>query len=147
MTDDNNNSKPNIHFENTVHPEIEDKNPSSVATKLTKQRFSSKKILLRLLTYLPRNWTYNTANFGECQGCTLAVYSNYPADWSNRWYISNIFIRSSAGQDCAGNPYYGNMITCQTFCLNNTACVGFSRAKTAANNGSISQTIIFNTTS
>ncbi|CAF1193301.1 unnamed protein product [Adineta ricciae] len=264
MTDNNNNSKSNIHFENTVHPEIDDENPSSVASKLTKQRFSSKRILLRLLIvsvniivliaiavititvitkrrnangnmlavdvvemttpsptltssrmetttygrnstigavatgvnsmsiytttifstsssiricdilacrsvisdYISRDWAYNTANFGECQGCTLAVYPNYPADWSNRWYTSNILIPSSAGQDCAGNPYHGNIIQCQTFCLNNMACVGFGRSKTAANNdstqacwlknntslnqiinNSLSQTIIFNMTS
>ena len=79
--------------------------------------------------YLSRNWAYDTTNFGECPGCLRATYPNYPADWSNRWYTLDIVIPTSAGQDCVGNPYTGNITTCQKSCLFDTTCVGFSRQK------------------
>ncbi|UJR13864.1 hypothetical protein I4U23_000872 [Adineta vaga] len=84
--------------------------------------------------YLSRHWRYDTNNFGECPGCTRAVFPNYPANWLNLWYTSNIYIPTSAGQDCAANPYRGNISDCKISCLRDTTCVGFSSRKTSLDN-------------
>ena len=117
--------------------------------------------------YLSRNWYYNTVNFGECQGgCLQAVYPNFPSDWWNRWYIQDMYILNSAGQDCVGNPYTGSLTSCQQSCLVDATCMGFARQKNVTDTDSTGQcwlknnillnqipndpvwhTVVFNTTS
>ena len=89
--------------------------------------------------HISRNQTYNTTSFGECIGCSNAIWPNFPDDWLERWYVENMVVYSSVGSDCPGNPMYGNLIACQMRCLQVEACVGFSRAKSAAPNDSTSQ--------
>jgi hypothetical protein len=89
--------------------------------------------------YISRYWGYDTINFGECSGCLRTTFDNYPSDWSNRWYTLDILVPTSAGQDCSGNPYTGSVTTCQTLCLRDTTCVGFSRQKSVSDADSTGQ--------
>ncbi|CAF0891558.1 unnamed protein product [Adineta ricciae] len=85
--------------------------------------------------YIARNWAYDTINFGECINCSRANYPSFPSDWFNRWYIQDFYIYGSSS-DCAGNPYIGDLTFCQTACLKDITCVGFSRAKNALDTNS-----------
>ncbi|UJR18448.1 hypothetical protein I4U23_005353 [Adineta vaga] len=93
----------------------------------------------RIQSYIAQNWTYDTINFPECNGCSRANFSNFPSDWSNRWYIQNFYIYSSSSVDCVGNPYIGDLAFCQKACLTDITCVGFSRAKNALNTDSTAE--------
>ena len=91
---------------------------------------------MQVQSYIVLNWTYDTINFHQCDGCSRANFSDFPPDWSNRWSIMNFFIRSSNDTDCTGNPYTGNVASCQKACLTDITCVGFSRAKSASDTDS-----------
>ncbi|CAF1444380.1 unnamed protein product [Adineta ricciae] len=86
---------------------------------------------VRIQSYIALNLTYDTINFAECNGCSRANFSNFPSDWSNRWYTVNFYIYSSSSVDCNGNPYTGDLPFCKKACLTDITCVGFSRAKNA----------------
>ena len=79
--------------------------------------------------YILHNLTYNTINFSECSGCYQTSWPNFPKECFDRWYIQDSVIYSIAGQDCLGNPYTGNLTKCQTLCLSDNTCVGFSSGK------------------
>lgn len=75
------------------------------------------------------NCPYNTTNYYQCAGCLQASSPNFPEDWFNLWYTADFLIWSSFNQDCPGNPRYGDLRTCQQWCLEDATCVGFSREK------------------
>ena len=91
---------------------------------------------IQIQSWLVKGWAYDSTHFGECNGCSQATNPNFPADWSNRWSIMNFFIPNANNTDCTGNPYTGNVASCQKACLTDITCVGFSRAKSASDTDS-----------
>jgi len=75
------------------------------------------------------NCPYNRTNYYQCAGCSEASSSNYSEDCSNYWYTADFVVLSMFNQDCSGNPRFGDLRTCQQWCLEDITCVGFSRAK------------------
>lgn len=78
--------------------------------------------------YLATNTTYNSRTLRECDGCAQAFYPNFP-DWSSLWNVHDFVIFTARNTDIPGNPYTNTLTNCQTRCLTNIQCVGFSRAK------------------
>ncbi|CAF1080950.1 unnamed protein product [Adineta ricciae] len=78
-----------------------------------------------------------------CTNCSRANYPNFPSDWLNRWYIQDFYVYNSSS-DCAGNPYIGTLTFCQTACLKDITCVGFSRAKNALDTNSTAECYLKN---
>jgi hypothetical protein len=86
--------------------------------------------------YILQNLAYNTTDFGQYIGYSYVSWQNFLEDWLNLWHIENFIIWSNYVQVCQGNPKYGNLITCQIFCLQDETCVGFSREKNVLDNDS-----------
>ncbi|CAF1469857.1 unnamed protein product [Adineta ricciae] len=91
---------------------------------------------MQIQSYIALNWTYDTINFHQCDGCSRANFSDFPPDWPNRWSIMNFHFYRTSDADCTGNPYIGNLKFCQKTCLKDITCVGFTRAKSAPDSNS-----------
>lgn len=89
---------------------------------------------LIIIGQMKNNVSYNTTNFSECDGCSPTTYPNFPEQFFDRWNIEDFLIWSSAGHDCQGNPYTGDLPACQIVCLIDPTCVGFSRRKNVVDN-------------
>ncbi|CAF1427324.1 unnamed protein product [Adineta steineri] len=84
---------------------------------------------LKIAAHISQNQTYDTKDFTECINCGEAQYPNFPGYWSTFWHKEDFVVLTSAGYDCTGNPYNGDLIQCERFCLTDPTCVGFSRGR------------------
>ena len=77
------------------------------------------------------NTLYDTSAFRACQGCSAAIFPNFP-DWSSRWSSNDFVVLTGNGTDISNNPRNNTLVDCKRICLGYWDCAGFSRPKAAS---------------